>query len=98
VTTAGLDVGSRTIGLVLLDHGVVDSVVTDTGVKPLERCQRLLSGRSYHQLVVTGYGRHLVAPSLGGEISAHAAGAHYLYPDAGGGVKHEGLLKYPVGL
>jgi predicted CoA-substrate-specific enzyme activase len=87
VTTAGLDVGSRTIGLVLFDHGVTDSVVTDTGVKPLERCWRLLGGRSYHRLVVTGYGRHLVAPPLGGEviseISAYAAGAHYLYPDAG---------------
>jgi predicted CoA-substrate-specific enzyme activase len=87
VTTAGLDVGSRTIGLVLFDGGVVGSLVTDTGVKPLEWCQQLLNGKSYHRLVVTGYGRHLVAPALGGEviseISAYGAGAHYLYPDAG---------------
>jgi predicted CoA-substrate-specific enzyme activase len=87
VTTAGLDVGSRTIGLVLFDGGVTDSMITDTGVRPLKRCQRLLSSRSYHRLVVTGYGRHLVAPALGGEviseISAYGAGAHYLYPDAG---------------
>jgi predicted CoA-substrate-specific enzyme activase len=87
VTSAGLDVGSRTIGLVLFDRGVTDSLVTDTGVKPLKRCQRLLQRRSYHRLVVTGYGRHLVAPALGGEviseISAYAAGARYLFPDVG---------------
>lgn len=87
MTSAGLDVGSRTIGLVLFDGGVVDSLVTDTGIKPLERCQQLLNGRSYNRLVVTGYGRHLVAPLLGGEviseISAYAAGGHYLYPDSG---------------
>jgi predicted CoA-substrate-specific enzyme activase len=87
VTSAGLDVGSRTIGLVLFDHGVTDSLVTDTGVRPLKRCRRLLGGRSYRRLVVTGYGRHLVAPALGGEIiseiSAHSAGARYLFPDVG---------------
>jgi len=31
------------------------------------RCQQLLSGKDYQKLVVTGYGRHLVAPVLGGE-------------------------------
>jgi predicted CoA-substrate-specific enzyme activase len=88
MTSAGLDVGSRTISLVLCDRGVVaDSVVVDTGVRPLARCRQLLKGKSYQRLVVTGYGRHLVAPSLGGEviseISAFAVGARYLYPDAG---------------
>jgi len=88
MTSAGLDVGSRTISLVLFDRGVVaNSVVVDTGVSPLARCRQLLKGKSYQRLVVTGYGRHLVAPSLGGEviseISAFAVGARYLYPDAG---------------
>jgi len=36
-------------------------------------------------MVVTGYGRHLVAPALGGkivsEIRAFAVGARHLYPD-----------------
>jgi len=36
-------------------------------------------------MVVTGYGRHLVAPALGGEIvseiKAFAVGARHLYPD-----------------
>jgi predicted CoA-substrate-specific enzyme activase len=44
-----------------------------------------MSGRDYGRLVVTGYGRHLVAPALGGEvvseIRAFAIGARYLYPD-----------------
>lgn len=82
---AGLDVGSRTIALVMLDGDVMDSVVVDTGVTPLQRCQQLLKGKSYERLVVTGYGRRLVAPVLQGEvvseIRAHAVGAKYLYVD-----------------
>lgn len=82
---AGLDVGSRTIKFVSFDGGVVDCLVQETGANPLRRCQELLAGRSYARLVVTGYGRHLVAPVAGGsvvsEIKAHAAGARHLYPD-----------------
>ena len=85
--TAGLDVGSRTIKLVLFDGGIIHSAVVDSGLKPLERCRRLLDGRSFDKLVVTGYGRDLVAPELSGatisEISAQAAAARWLYPDAG---------------
>ncbi len=82
---AGLDVGSRTIALVILGTGAADSVVLDTGVNPLRRCQELLADRSYSRLVVTGYGRHLVAPAVCGdvisEIGAYSVGARYLYPD-----------------
>ncbi len=82
---AGLDVGSRTIKLVTLDTEIRESLVMETGVNPLSRCQQLLSGKDYEQLVVTGYGRHLVASVLGSEtvteIKAFAAGACYLYPD-----------------
>ncbi len=84
---AGLDVGSRTIVLVVLDGSVLDSAILETGVNPLRRCQELLAGRSYGRLVVTGYGRHLAAPVLRGEvvseIGAYAVGARYLYPDCG---------------
>jgi len=88
VICAGLDVGSRTIAFVLLDDGeVLELSVIDTGVKPLERCRQLLKGKSYQRLMVTGYGRHLVAPALSGdavsEIGAYAAGAWRLYPDCG---------------
>ncbi len=82
---AGLDVGSRTIKLVTYDGIIKDSLVIETGVNPLQRCQELLSGRSYEHLVVTGYGRHLVASALSAgmvsEIRAFAIGAHLLYPD-----------------
>lgn len=81
----GLDVGSRTIKLVVLDNESKESVVIETGASPLRRCQELLAGRSYARLVATGYGRHLVAPVLKGEvvseIKAFAIGARYLFPD-----------------
>ncbi len=83
----GLDVGSRTIKLVMYDGDILDSVILETGARPLQRCQELLSGRKYERLVVTGYGRHLIAPAVGGEvvseIKAHALGARYLYPGCG---------------
>jgi len=83
--SVGLDVGSRTIKLVTFDTVVRSSLVTETGANPLRRCRELISGINYERLVVTGYGRHLVAPALGGEIvseiRAFAVGAGYLFPD-----------------
>ena len=84
---AGLDVGSRTTVLALVDAegGLGRSTIVDSGVNPLRRCQELLAGTSYHQLMLTGYGRHLVAPVVGGEtvseITAGAIGARYLNAD-----------------
>jgi (R)-2-hydroxyacyl-CoA dehydratese activating ATPase len=82
---AGLDVGSRTIKLVEFDGTVRESRVIDTGVNPLRRCREILSGKPFERLVVTGYGRHLVAPVLGGdvvsEIKAFATGSHHLFPE-----------------
>jgi len=82
---AGLDVGSRTITLVIFDSEVTDSCIVDTGTQPLSRCQQLLKDKSYQRLVVTGYGRHLVSQVLRGEavseIRAYAVGARHLYPD-----------------
>jgi (R)-2-hydroxyacyl-CoA dehydratese activating ATPase len=82
---AGLDVGSRTIKLVEFDGTVRESRVIDTGVNPLRRCQEILSGKNFERVVVTGYGRHLVAPVLHGdvvsEIKAFAIGSHHLFPE-----------------
>jgi predicted CoA-substrate-specific enzyme activase len=82
---AGLDVGSRTTKLVLFDGVVREAKVVPTGVNPLQRCRELLAGNEFNRLVVTGYGRHLAAPVLGGEvvseIKAFAAGSRYLVPD-----------------
>ncbi len=82
---AGLDVGSRTIKLVIFGAGIGESFIIETGVNPLTRCQELVSDKSYERLVVTGYGRHLVAPVLRGEvvseIKAFAVGARNLFSD-----------------
>ncbi len=82
---AGLDVGSRTIAVVMFGDKITDSIILDTGVNPLQRCQQLLVNRTYQRLMVTGYGRYLVAQALGGEvvseIGAYAAGVRHLYPD-----------------
>jgi len=82
--SAGLDVGSRTIKLVTFDTVIRSSLVTETGANPLRRCRELMSGINYDRMVVTGYGRHLVAPALGpakivSEIRAFAVGARHLY-------------------
>jgi len=87
VRIAGLDIGSRTIALVELEAGrIADFAVLDTGVNPLDQCQRLLSGKEYVRLVATGYGRHLAATHFAdeviSEISASARGVHHLYSDA----------------
>jgi len=88
VIYAGLDVGSRTIKLVMFEGIPMESLVVDTGANPLGRCREILSARSYDRLVVTGYGRHLVAPACGGEtvseIKAFAVGARYLFSDCQG--------------
>jgi len=83
--SAGLDVGSRTIKMVTFDSAVREATVVETGANPLRRCQELISGGKFERVVVTGYGRHLVAPAVGGkvisEIQAFAVGARHLYPD-----------------
>lgn len=81
----GLDVGSRTIVLVALENGQPEFAIRDSGLNPLQRCREILEGRCWDRLTVTGYGRHLVAPAVGGEviseITAYAVGARHLYPD-----------------
>ena len=103
---AGLDVGSRTIKLVTLDNALRESLLVETGANPLRRCREILSGRNFQRLVVTGYGRHLVAPIQGGEvvseIKAFAIGARYLLPDCQavidiGGQDCKVILLSPIG-
>jgi len=85
MTYAGLDIGSRTIVLVEFAEGLKDFVILETGPNPLDRCQRLLSGKTYRRVVATGYGRHLAAAVVAdeaiSEIRAYGVGARFLYPD-----------------
>jgi predicted CoA-substrate-specific enzyme activase len=71
---AGLDIGSRTIAMVVWDGTrITRADVVDTGTDPLGNARALLSGadpdpgrrvdggRGYDRLVATGYGRYLAA-------------------------------------
>lgn len=82
---AGLDIGSRTTKVAVLDGGeFVRSAIADTGTDPLALARELLAGVRCDAVVATGYGRHLVRERLGcavvTEIRAHALGAGRLFP------------------
>jgi len=86
---AGIDIGSRTIELVVVDAAgtILHSLQTDTGFDPLAEAKRLIEGIAYDRIMATGYGRHLFeisfdAPTVT-EIKAHARGARACFPDAG---------------
>jgi predicted CoA-substrate-specific enzyme activase len=86
VRSAGIDIGSRAIKLVLWDGAqVVHHAVVDTGSDPLAVCRQLLDGVAYDAIICTGYGRHLFkehwpAAAVITEIKAVAIGATALVP------------------
>jgi predicted CoA-substrate-specific enzyme activase len=83
---AGIDIGSRTIELVVLnERGLIESKQADSGFDPMAKANELLLGVQYDQIVATGYGRHLFelsfdAPTVT-EIKAYAEGARALFPE-----------------
>jgi (R)-2-hydroxyacyl-CoA dehydratese activating ATPase len=87
---AGVDIGSRTIDIVLFDgEKILGSCVTETGVFPKDKArqsfQQLLkqSGiREAASIFTTGYGRNYFegATEAVSEIVCHAAGAAFLFP------------------
>lgn len=83
---AGIDIGSRTIEIVITeDSNIVEFQQADTGYNPLEQVNNLLNGLSYDKLMATGYGRQLVeiefdSPTIT-EIKAYATGIRHLFPD-----------------
>ncbi|MGL5681950.1 MAG: acyl-CoA dehydratase activase [Marinifilaceae bacterium] len=84
---AGIDIGSRTIKLVVLDENdmLIHSAKCESGFNIIENCTRLLDGVTYDTIRATGYGRHLFCSHFGGEvvseISAFATGVNYLFPE-----------------
>jgi len=86
---AGLDIGSRTIALVVWDGARIERAeVVDTGTDPLNNARALLGRDGLTRLVATGYGRHLaaeraLADEVISEIKAYAIGAFHLFPDVG---------------
>jgi predicted CoA-substrate-specific enzyme activase len=84
---AGIDIGSRTIELVVVDGKgeILDSVQADTGFDPMAEAKRMIDGVAFDRIVATGYGRNLFEISFNAatvtEIKAHARGARALFPD-----------------
>ena len=83
---AGIDIGSRTIELVVLkDCKIVKMKQADSGFDPLAQASALLEGVEHDHIMATGYGRHLFelsfdAPTVT-EIKAYAVGARALFPE-----------------
>ncbi len=83
---AGIDIGSRTIEIVVLENGrIIDSRQTDTGFDPISNAKGLLNGLKYDYIMATGYGRHLFELSFEAEtvteIKAFAVGSRFLFPE-----------------
>ena len=83
--TAGIDIGSRTIELIVLEGDeIVESLQADSGFEPMAQARSLLERVTYDKIMATGYGRHLFelsfeAPTVT-EIKAYAVGAKKLFP------------------
>ncbi len=85
----GIDIGSRSIELVVLENGRVEaSRRLPTTFDPLAQCRQILSALPPMPVIATGYGRKLVVGQLSDleiaaitEIQAYALGAHHLYPE-----------------
>lgn len=81
---AGIDIGSRTIGIVILDPASLDILeyrVLDSGYNPVERAEQISKDFEYDYIVATGYGRHAALARFANEviteITAYAIGARY---------------------
>jgi len=82
---AGIDIGSRTIELVVLRDGeIIESRQADSGFDPMAQAKELLEGVEYDHIMATGYGRHLFELSFDTltvtEIKAYGVGARMLFP------------------
>lgn len=83
--SAGLDIGSRTVKLAVLEDGkLLLARKSATSHDPLGTARALLDDASYDVLTATGYGRHLIKGHLDcpviSEIKAFALGARHLAP------------------
>jgi predicted CoA-substrate-specific enzyme activase len=83
--SAGLDIGSRTVKLAVLEDGkLLLARKSATSHDPLGTARALLEDAPYDLLTATGYGRHLIQGHLDcpviSEIKAFALGARHLAP------------------
>ena len=85
---AGIDIGSRTIKLAVIENGrLVLSRKSLTSHNPLETAQDLMKGAVFDRIMATGYGRHLIKGHLDcpviSEITAFTLGARFFSTDCG---------------
>ena len=85
---AGIDIGSRSIELVVLEgDSIIQEKQGDTGFDPMAVAEDMIRDTAYDHIVATGYGRNLFEIAFDGdtvtEIKAHARGARHLFPEAG---------------
>jgi predicted CoA-substrate-specific enzyme activase len=82
---AGIDIGSRTIKLVIVENeSIIFSRALENSFNPMKKCHDLLKQVEYNSIVATGYGRHLFANHYKcgtmSEIKAFARGAKAILP------------------
>ncbi|MEQ8252991.1 MAG: acyl-CoA dehydratase activase [Smithellaceae bacterium] len=83
---AGIDIGSRTVKLVVLENGeLAFSRKSITSHNPLETAREMMNGAEFDVITATGYGRHLLKGHLGcpviSEITAFALGSRFFSND-----------------
>jgi predicted CoA-substrate-specific enzyme activase len=81
----GIDIGSRSVELVVTENGIITDIRQgETGTQPLEEVQRLMKDLVFDRMVATGYGRGLIEIAFDThtvtEIKAYARGAKTLCP------------------
>jgi predicted CoA-substrate-specific enzyme activase len=92
--TAGIDIGARSIEVALFDGtSIIDSSILDTGARPRERASTAfdeilhknnVAREDLKRTVATGYGRNhfAAADAAVSEISCHAAGTAFFFPES----------------
>jgi len=84
---AGIDIGSRTVKLAVIEDGrLVLSRKSATSHNPLGIAHELMEGVDYDRLTATGYGRHLIKGHLDcpvvSEITAFVRGSRFFSNDS----------------
>jgi len=85
MVSAGIDIGSRTIKLVLFENEKIQTIrKAENSFDTLKVCKELLQGLSYDSITSTGYGRHFFNEHFKceviSEIKAFAIGSNYILP------------------
>ncbi|MGQ1911254.1 acyl-CoA dehydratase activase [Marinifilum sp. RC60d5] len=86
---AGIDIGSRSIELIVLEDGqIIHNKQSESGYNPVDRVKELIADISFDKIMVTGYGRASLEiafdyPTVT-EIKAYGTGAAAMYPGVRG--------------